>query len=92
MTATVPEGYISDGASGAIDIQSEGWKVHDWLKGNWLGIGPNPYGCKWDDGTECTNKQASYVLHDILKAEGRGIRAKYWFTATYLWGETFGRV
>ncbi len=83
---TVPKGYVSDGATGAIDIQSEAWKVHDWLCGNYLGTRPKPPGGQWDDGTPCTNWQASTVLSDILKAEGRWIRARYWWAATWLFG------
>lgn len=73
---TVPAGYVSDGASGAIDIWSESWWVHDRL-------------CErgtWDDGTPATNWQASLVLHDILRQEKRHWRAMYWFLATWLFG------
>lgn len=75
-TVSVPEGYESDGATGAIDIWSEGWWVHDRL-------------CErgtWDDGTMCNNWQASTVLSDILRSEGRWIRAIYWWPATWLFG------
>lgn len=73
---TIPIGYTSDGASGAMDIISEGWWVHDWLcdqKG-------------FDDGTQPTNWQASNILHDILKAEGYWARAEYWRMMTYWFG------
>jgi hypothetical protein len=83
---TVPQGYLTDGATGAIDIQSEAWKVHDWLCGNWLGSGPKPIGGVFDDGTKCNNRQASQILSDILKSEGRWIRAQYWYTFTWLFG------
>ena len=77
---TVPAGYPSDGASGpAVDIYSRGWWVHDVLT--------DPDYMRWDDGTPCPNRDASLVLHDILMAEGRWIRARTWFVATYLWGE-----
>jgi hypothetical protein len=72
----INEGTISDGATGAFDIISAGWWVHDEL-------------CKtghWSDGTKCTNLQASTVLHDILKSEGRWFRAKTWFIMTFLFG------
>lgn len=72
----VPKGYKSDGATGAMDIWSEGWWVHDRL----CDTG------KWEDGTPCTNWQASTVLSDILKSEGRWVRARYWFLATLLFG------
>ena len=83
---TVPEGYLSDGASGAIDIYSDGWFVHDWICGNWLGAGPKPKGGEFDDGTKINNRQASQILSDILRSEGRWIRAQYWYTFTWLFG------
>jgi len=71
--ATVPEGYISDGASGpAEDIVSEAWWVHDILCSSGT----------FDDGAKCTNWMASWVLHDILLKEGRWFRARSWFVAT----------
>ena len=73
---TVPEGYISDGATGATDIYSNAWWVHDILKDEKT----------WDDGTACSNAQASFVIYDILVSEGRWFRARTWFVATYLWG------
>jgi len=72
----VRKGYVSDGATGAFDIWSEAWWVHDKLCDTGT----------WDDGTPITNWQASSVLADILKSEGRWFRAKYWFWATYLFG------
>lgn len=75
-TVTVPEGYQSDGATGAIDIFSEAWWVHDKLCDTGL----------FDDGTKCNNKQASQILSDILKKEGHWIRAQYWYTFTWLFG------
>jgi hypothetical protein len=72
--ATVPVGYISDGATGAEDIASESWFVHDILCARG----------KWDDGTKCSNWQASWVLHDILLSEGRWFRARTWFIATLI--------
>jgi len=74
---TVPKGYASDGASGpASDIYSRGWWVHDVLCDRG----------KWDDGTRCTNWQASMVLSDILKSERRWVRSKTWLVATFLFG------
>lgn len=73
---TVPKGYRSDGATGARDINSQGWWVHDWLC---------DYGV-FDNGTQCTNWQASMILHDILADEGRWFRARTWFIATWLFG------
>lgn len=74
---TVKEGYKSDGASGAIDICSVAWFVHDVLKDDKT----------WDDGSVCSNYQASHVIGDILKEEGRWFRCKSWFVATLGWGE-----
>lgn len=71
---TIVAPFKSDGATGAIDIVSLAWWVHDWL-------------CvhrKFDDDTVCTPLMASLCLYDILKAEGRWIRAPFWFIATYL--------
>jgi hypothetical protein len=92
-TITVPRGYWSDGATGAVDLsgkhlvynieeneyqrKSQGFLVHDVLKEKE----------KWDDGSECTNLQASWVLKDILKAEGRWVRDFWWFISTFAWGE-----
>ena len=67
---------IYDGATGAMDITSASWYVHDQL----CNTG------KFDDGTDCTNWQASQILQDILKAEGRWARARYWFWSTWFFG------
>ena len=72
----VPLGYESDGATGAIDIHSEAWWIHDKLCDTGV----------FEDGTLCTNWQASQVLSDVLRKEGRWIRAQYWFTFTWLFG------
>ncbi|MEJ1409387.1 MAG: hypothetical protein RPU60_04100 [Candidatus Sedimenticola sp. (ex Thyasira tokunagai)] len=69
-------GYRSDGASGAMDIRSLGWWVHDMLCDRGT----------WDDGTPCTNWEASTVLADILRDEGRWARSLYWWGATWLLG------
>lgn len=71
---TVPAGYISDGATGAYDITSRGWWVHDLLCDRKT----------WDDGTYCTRWQGSTVLHDILKEEGHWFRCHSWRIATWL--------
>ncbi len=65
-----------DGATGAFDIDSFGWLFHDVL-------------CRdgaFTDGTLCDNWQASQVLSDILKSEGRWVRSKTWLWATWLFG------
>jgi len=69
----VERGFPSDGATGAIDIKSGGWWVHDKICTTW----------KFSDGTTRTNFQASSILSDILRKEGRWCRAIYWWPATY---------
>ncbi len=70
------EGMLSDGATGAMDIVSKGWWVHDDLCNEG----------KWQDGTKITNWIASQVLQDILAEEGRKWRSKYWFWFTFAFG------
>lgn len=77
-TTVVPKGYKSDGATGAFDIWSEAWWVHDKLCDQGT----------WDDKTPITNWEASTVLSDILATEGRWFRARYWWLATWLFGCT----
>jgi hypothetical protein len=75
-TITVDAGDTSDGATGAFDVVSRGWWVHDKL-------------CKtgkWDDGTKITNWQCSQVLQDILTEEGRRFQGHYWFWSTWAIG------
>ena len=66
----------SDGATGALDINSFSWLVHDKIC----------YEGKFSDGSPCNNWQASQVLSDILKDEGKWFRSKTWFVATWLFG------
>ena len=78
-SVTVPVGFHSDGATGAIDIpKSKSWWVHDVLCET----------CVSDDGTPCTNWQASRVLSDILEAEGHTLRSYGWLWSTFLFGGT----
>lgn len=65
-----------DGATFATDINSFGWLFHDVLCRDG----------KFKDGTPCNNLQASTVLSDILKSEGRWFRARSWFLGTWLFG------
>ena len=65
-----------DGATGAMDIDSRAWIFHDVLCRD---------GC-FADGSACTNWQASAVLSDILKDEGRWFRRHTWHWATWLFG------
>ena len=73
---TVKSGACSDGATGAFDIKSASWWVHDALCEK----------CTWDNGEPLTNWQASSVLSDILRSEGRWFRAITWRWATWLFG------
>lgn len=75
-SVTIPKGDPSDGATCAPDIYSRSWWVHDML-------------CKrgtFDDGTRCTNLQASMVLSDILWSEKQWLRAGPWWLMTFLFG------
>jgi hypothetical protein len=74
--ALISIGDRSDGATGAFDIPSLGWWIHDNLCEK---------GC-WEDGTKLTNWQCSTVLYDILKSEGRFVRARRWRYATFAFG------
>ncbi len=69
---TAPRGMIYDGATGVPDIQSAGPLFHDvlCLRG------------AWDDGAPCSNWQASCVIYDIMKKEGRWFRCHSWFVGT----------
>jgi len=100
-TVTVPAGYISDGATGAMDIASRAWWAHDILCDRG----------EWDDGTRLSNWECSQVLQDILVEESparpaenanpqewrraiwdryrpssRYWQSKRWFWATFLLG------
>ena len=75
-SVTVPKGYKSDGATGAFDIYSEAWFVHDKICE--FGV--------WDDGSLVTRHQAAKVLSDILKSEGRWFRCRSWYLMTFLFG------
>ena len=69
-------GMVSDGATGALDIDSYSWLFHDKLCDTGM----------FDDGTPCTNWQASQIISDILKSEGYWFRSKSWLWATWLRG------
>ncbi len=76
---TVKKGFISDGATGAPDIKSFSWLVHDWL-----------YEKKcFDDGTPCSYKQANLILRDILVCEGHKFEAIIWYAAVELFRKLF---
>lgn len=74
------KGYRSDGATGAFDINSAAWWVHDKLCEDMA----------WTDGSPASRWQGSRVCSDILKAEGYWMRAFTWKYATMLpkaWGQ-----
>ena len=73
---TAHSGMISDGATGAKDIHSKAWWIHDVLCNTGL----------FDDGTKCSNLQASMIIYDILREEGRWFRARTWWLATLALG------
>lgn len=95
-TVTVLGGYWSDGATGGIDACKMCFSGHDWLCGNYFGEGPKPVGGRFDDGTKCTNWQASTIYCDLLREHARkqkGFRkvtlyamAIYRWPATWLFG------
>ncbi len=72
----LPKGYRSDGATGATDLYSKAWWVHDKLSDTGL----------FDDGSKCNNWQCSRILADILWEEGHKFRSGYWLFATWLFG------
>ena len=73
----IPEGRLSDGATGARDLpDSWSWWFHDELCSD----------AAWSDGTPCSNWQASMVLKDILDEEGYDLRKYTWKWATFLFG------
>jgi hypothetical protein len=58
------------------DAMSKGPLFHDVVCNN---------GC-WEDGTPISNWKRSMILRDILSAEGRSVRKRTWFWATFLFG------
>lgn len=82
---TVPAGFVSDGATGAMDVLTRGWIVHDWLTDSGV-AGPRNLGCLWDDGSPCSRWQSSLVLASCLREDGYCIRAPFWAVATWLAG------
>lgn len=68
--------YKSDGATGARDVLTDGWWVHDVLKEFKV----------FADGSRCSNWKASHILRDILLRDGFYVRANTWFISTLAWG------
>lgn len=85
---TVPSGYESDGATGAVDVPgTRAWWVHD-------KVCDDP---QWNDGSAISAWTAARIISDILREEGKEVekwttkcsrtaRGYYWFWATYLFG------
>ena len=94
----VPAGRWSDGATFAKDLTgpidclkygepfkaSLSWWVHDepCMTGKWS----EKVDGVWMDGAPITNWQLSWVLRDILKAEGHSFRMYTWLLFTFLLG------
>lgn len=75
-SVTVYAGDKSDGATGAWDIYSDAWWVHDALCSRGY----------WDDGTKICNWDSATVLRDILYDDGYYYRSIWWWLAVYLFG------
>ena len=72
----VPKGFISDGATFAIDITTRAWWIHDLLcKEN-----------KFEDGTKCNRWQSSMILSDCLWEDDYRIQSILWFMPTLIAG------
>ena len=67
---------VRDGATGAKDIRSFAWWVHDQLCADGV----------WEDGSDVSPWQAALVLHDILEEEGYWVRKWTWLVMTRLMG------
>ena len=71
----LPDKFVSDGATWAPDIDSDGWWWHDLV-------------CRkpvWADGSPVSDKQASYVLSYTMEQEGYTIRSSVWGLFTRIW-------
>ena len=75
-TLTLYKGYKSDGATGAFDIRSNAWWIHDLICDRGT----------WDNGDKIKNWEASAILSRLLALEGRPFRAGYWFLCTFAFG------
>lgn len=76
ISITKAEKYRSDGATGAYDINSRSWWFHDYICD--FGV--------FDDGSKCSNWQASVIIKDVLLLEDKWFRAHTWFVMTFLFG------
>jgi len=71
----IRKGYY-DGATGAIDITTKAWWIHDQICNK-------PF---WNDGTPITAWMASRVLYDVLNEEKRYVRKHTWSFFTFAFG------
>jgi len=67
---------VYDGATGAIDIPSKSWVIHDQVCND-------PF---FEDGTPISAWMASNIISDILEEEGRWWRNGWWKYATFFFG------
>lgn len=76
-TITVPVGYISDGATFALDIESLSWWIHDYVSDM-----DDP--C-YDDGTPISTLEESLILGRVLHDEERFVRMVTWSISTFIY-------
>ena len=72
----VEVGFVSDGATGAADLTTRAWWLHDKV-------------CvtkKFADGSRCNRWQGSMILSDTLWEDGYRPQAILWFVPTLLGG------
>lgn len=72
----IRKGQERDGATGAIDIVSSAWWIHDQLCADGV----------WASKEKISAWQAAAVLSDVLHAEGFWARAIYWRWSTFFVG------
>lgn len=75
---TIPSNHPSDGATGAFDIRSNAWQVHDVVCAMQFP--------EWDSGEKIYPWTAAYILGDILHQEGYHIRDRIWPIMTFVFG------
>jgi hypothetical protein len=71
------QGMFSDGATGAMDIYSASWWVHDKITEHDK--------CYFRSGAPISNHAASLILGDILRSEGHHWRSFSWFVSTWVY-------
>jgi|GEM_PF-2350144 len=76
-TMEIHPGEIYDGATWFRDLNTFGWLYHDVLKRDEC----------FADGSRCSNFQASMIIRDISREEGRNIVGDACFIGTLIYGE-----